>query len=639
MRLIKRAIHLDFHTMGDIPDFAENFDAKEFAQTLKKARVDYVNVFAKCNIGWAYYPTEVGTMHPHLKFDMFGQILEECHKVGIGVSAYFNGGLDHEMARKHRDWTVVNKEGQVIYGDRSRNFFRTMCHRTGFRQYLLGMIQEVVEKYPVDGIFVDSLSIFPCYGNECLEGMVEAGLDPLNDEHVTAYRKTSIIELCQEIKDIVGEDKFLYCNGIKLSDTAKFNTHKEIEFLPGHKGYDFFPAQVAYARNLFDQTFYMTGRFHVSWGDFGGFKGKASLLNDCWDAISNAVPTSIGDHMHPRDGLDQEVYRVIGEVHEVIEAYEPWTDYAKAVADIGILILEDHELGDNHSGAVRMLGELNYTYDIIHEHHDLNRYKVIIMPDDISVTPVLQQKLEDFIKQGGGVISSGRSGLNPEGTAFALDEWNVQYDGEDPCNSSYFKMLKDTKGNVPDMLCGIYNQGIFLQLKEGSESIADYFQPYFNREWDGFHGSFYTPPDRYAGRPAVAQSGNIFQICFNIFTSYMDYAVPAHKYVIQYCLEQLLPDPIVKCEGIPTTARVTVTEKDKMKMIHIKTTTPEPRGKYNIIEDLPVLPHAVVSLKGDRVGKVYVAPHRKPIPYEQQNGYIRIELPEVEGYMMVVVEP
>lgn len=99
MRTIKRAVHVDFHTMPDIPDFGADFDAKAFAKTLKDARVEYVNVFAKCNIGFAYYPTDIGVMHPHLKFDMFGQIVEECRKVGIGVTAYFNAGLDHEMAK------------------------------------------------------------------------------------------------------------------------------------------------------------------------------------------------------------------------------------------------------------------------------------------------------------------------------------------------------------------------------------------------------------------------------------------------------------------------------------------------------------------------------------------------------------
>jgi len=638
MRTIKRAIHIDFHTMPNIPDFGANFSAEQFALTLKEANVEYVNVFAKCNIGFAYYPTEIGVMHPHLNFDMFGEIVEACRKVDIGVTAYFNAGLDHEMARLHREWTVVNKEGQVIYGDRSANFFRNMCFNSGYLNHLLGMVREVAERYPVEGFFFDCMAITPCYGNECLESIKESGRDPLNDEHVREFSRESLIAFSREVKEIIGPDKFLYLNGLLPADTEGLRTHVEIECLPSGWSYDFFPAQVAYARNLGQQVFYMTGRFNVNWGDFGGLKSKASLLNDCWDAISNSVPTSIGDHMHPRDGLDPAVYKVVGEIYRELERYEPWTDDVKAMADIGIVTYAREELNDSYNGAVRMLGELAYTYDIINERHDFTKYKVIILPDNVKISNEMKPKLESYLAAGGSIISSGHSGLNMEGTAFALQEWQMAYEGEDTWNSSYFRMLPDTNGEIPDMINGIYSQSIWMQLEAGAEEIAEYWQPYFNREWDGFHGSFYTPPDRYAGRPAVARSGNIIQVCFNIFGAYMDYAANAHKYLIKYCLEQLLPKPLVRAEHIPTTARVTVTAKEQLQMIHLKLTHPEPRGKFNVIEDLQSLEGGVVSLRADNVKAVYTAPEQTPLAYEVHDGYIRIPLPKVEGYAMVVVE-
>lgn len=640
MRWIKRAVHIDFHTMPDIPDFGANFDAKQFARTLKDARVEYVNVFAKCNIGFAYYTTDIGVMHPHLHFDMFGQIVEECGKLGIGVTAYFNVGLDHEMARKHRDWTIVNKEGQILYGDRTANFFRNMCLNSGYRDYMLGMIREVADRYPsVEGFFLDCMVVRPCYGNECLEAMRERGLNPLDDADVLAFARETQLDFSRAVKAIVGPDKFLYLNGLPHADAEGLRTHIEIECLPSGWSYDFFPAQVAYARNLGQQTFYMTGRFNVNWGDFGGLKSKASLLNDCWDAIANAVPTSIGDHMHPRDGLDPAVYRVIGDIYRELERLEPWTDHARAVADIGILTWAEGRIGPAHNGAVRLLGELHYTYDIIDESHDLSKYKLLLLPDNVRIGPRLRPKLAAYIAAGGAVLSSGHSGLNEEGSAFALDEWNMAYEGEDPWNSSYYRMLEAADGAVPDMLCGIYKQGILLQTRPGARSVADYYQPYFNRKWDGFHGSFYTPPDRYAGRPAVAISGRVVQFCFRVFAAYIDYAAYAHKHTVAHCLRQLLPDPIVKTEGIPTTARVTVTAKANMEIVHIKLTHPEPRGKYNIIEDRQTLTEAVVHVRGDdNVTAVYVAPDRKPLAYERQNGYLRIPLPKIDGYAMIVVE-
>lgn len=648
MRLIKRAVHLDFHTLPNIPDFGENFDAKHFARTLKDAKVDFVNVFAKCNLGFAYYPTKIGLPHPHMKFDMLGQMVEECHKLDIGVVAYFNVGLDHEMARKHREWCLVNKDGQIMEGDRSANFFRLMCLNSGYRDYLLSMIKEVTEMYPVDGIFLDCILINPCYGNECNESIHEHGMDPLSDQDAAAFMKQTAIDFFWDVKRSIRDDMFFFPNGLGHINCEGLGSHIEIECLPGAWSYDYFAAQAAYSRNLGKQVVYMTGRFHASWGDFGGLKSKASLEYDCWDAISNGLTTSVGDHMHPRDGLESDVYRLIGEVYTDIEQYEPWTDYARAVTEIGIIYPEGCDMGANNvafpqgqailNAAARMLGELKYTFDIMDENADISKYKVIILPDVIPITELLQEKLEAHQAKGGGIISTGSSGLNPEKTAFAMDSWNMGYDGPDPWNASYFKMLDGDRQLIPDRLCAIYNQAILISEKPGSQTIADYYQPYFNRKWDGFHGTFYTPPEKYAGRPAVVRSGNLFQICFQLFTGYSEYAMPEHKYMLKYCLEQLLLDPLIKYEHIPSTARVSVTAKDQLEMIHVKVTYPELRGKYNVIEEHSVLHGGVVSIRGDSAKNVYIAPTKQPLDYDISDGYIRIPLPEVVGYTMVVVE-
>ncbi|MBO5879993.1 MAG: hypothetical protein J6Q68_05530, partial [Clostridia bacterium] len=61
LKPIKRAVHFDFHTMPGIDDILSNYNAEDFAETLYNANVDYVNIFARCNIGFSYYPTKLGT--------------------------------------------------------------------------------------------------------------------------------------------------------------------------------------------------------------------------------------------------------------------------------------------------------------------------------------------------------------------------------------------------------------------------------------------------------------------------------------------------------------------------------------------------------------------------------------------------
>ncbi|MFC7622230.1 beta-galactosidase trimerization domain-containing protein [Microlunatus sp. GCM10028923] len=508
MRELRRAVHLDFHTMPGIEDFAAGLDPAALAQTLADARVDYVNVFAKCNLGFAYYPTKIGIPYPGLEVDLLGRTVEECRRRGIGVTAYFNVGLDHEMARLHRDWTVVNADGQVIYGDRTQNFFRNLCLNTPYRDYLLGMITEVVQAYPIDGIFLDCMVIRPCSGNECAEAVRERGGDPLDQADLTAFAEEVWLSFTREVKELVGPDRFFTPNGLPWAITDDLRTHGEIECLPsGSWGYDYFPARVAYARNLDPQVLYMTGRFVESWGEFGGLKEEASLRNDCWDAISNAAQPSIGDHTHPRDGLEPAVYEVVGRIYREVEALEPWTLGAVAVADVGVLVGPDHAVTESHDGAVRMLGQLHVTYDLVDERHDLERYRVIILPDDLRLDTRYAERLDRYLAAGGKIISTGTSGLRTSDDEFALDEWRMGSEGLDPATIGYY--------SLPDGRLSPYTEaGVLLRSDPAAERLSEHVDAYFQRTWDGFHGYFYTPPDRPSGRPAAARSGPVIQIAF-----------------------------------------------------------------------------------------------------------------------------
>lgn len=645
MKPMKRAIHLDFHTMPGIYNFNESWDAKVFADMLKEAKVEYINAFAKCNLGFAYYPTKIGIPYTGMKGDMFGDLLRECHKNDIGVTAYFNVGLDHEQARLHRDWCVLNKDGQAIYGDRTANFFRNMCYNhSGYRNYIMGIMKEVLDNYDVDGLFLDCMGVWPCYGNECLEDMVKQGLDPMNDAHVRAHTEEVLMDFSRDVKKMVGNDKYLYLNGMPYNKVKDLDTHIEIECLPSGWSYDYFGAQAAYARNIQKKVLYMTGRFQKSWGDFGGLKSKASLEYDMWDALSNAIDVSIGDHMHPAENLDPGVYKIVGEIYSDIEKYEPWTEDASYIADIGVLTDSSGFLDNTYKGLARMLGELKYGFDIVNEDMDLSKYQVLILPDEMKVTPKLKEKLEEHLSSNKGILSTGEGGLNPDKTGFALKDWKFGYDGLDTSNSSYFRMLKEENYGIGNMRWAMYSHGILMNADKDAgttgetEMIAEYIKPYFNRHWDGFHGYFYTPPEKATGHAALARSGNIYHICFKIFKAYYKSAMLSHKGLVRYCLERILPEPILRCKNIPSTARVTLTDKENTVQLHVKATFPEVRGDMDIIEEHQILPEGpVVSIKG-KYKKAYIAPDKTSVEITQNGNYTDVILPQVNGYAMVVLE-
>lgn len=107
-----RQIHLDFHTSPAVPSVGEAFRASEFAEILKDAAVNSITIFAKCNQGMSYYPTKVGVMHPHLKFDLLGEMIEACHSQDIRTVIYISTMYDQYAWQHHGDWRVLDAEGR-----------------------------------------------------------------------------------------------------------------------------------------------------------------------------------------------------------------------------------------------------------------------------------------------------------------------------------------------------------------------------------------------------------------------------------------------------------------------------------------------------------------------------------------------
>ena len=93
---ILRQVHLDFHTFEKIPVVGNKFSKENFKSALKTAKLQSITVFAKCNRGFCYYPTDVGVMHPSLNFDLTAAMVDAAHEIGVRAPIYVNAGLSEK---------------------------------------------------------------------------------------------------------------------------------------------------------------------------------------------------------------------------------------------------------------------------------------------------------------------------------------------------------------------------------------------------------------------------------------------------------------------------------------------------------------------------------------------------------------
>jgi hypothetical protein len=178
----------------------------------------------------------------------------------------------------------------------------------------------------------------------------------------------------------------------------------------------------------------MTGKFHQTWGEFGGFKRPEALRYECAAMLAFGAKCSIGDQLHPSGAMNPDTYALVGAAYAEVEAKEPWAVGAQNVADIALVSPESLKAVDRPAffghggspadeGAARMLLEIQAAFDVVDTEADLMRYKVVILPDDVPLEPsdAFARRLAAYLAGGGQLLLSGKSGMTPDASAFALD--------------------------------------------------------------------------------------------------------------------------------------------------------------------------------------------------------------------------
>ncbi|OGV45300.1 MAG: hypothetical protein A2017_08850 [Lentisphaerae bacterium GWF2_44_16] len=647
----KWCIFYDFHTMPACPDVGKGFDFDEITDNIKECGVDFIVFPARCNLGTAYYNTKAGIRHPSLDYDLFGKLAEACTKKGIAISAYINAGLSHEEGLLHRDWTVVTPEGYAYQPPHLSHWFRRMCYNSAYAEHLQEMVKEVVKGYPVSGLFFDCIGIHECIGVECIKEMKKLGLDFQSKEDLRKFALMSRLRFVDKIaKTAKGLNKelLLHFNGVPFEDQADTGTYLEYECLPtGGWGYEQLPVFSRYSRNLGKTVLNMTGRFHESWGDFGGIRTEASLEYDLMYGIANCMRTTVGDHFHPRGDINRPVFDLIKKVYGKLRKLEPWIDKAVPVTDMAILASPEtfnyHEKDkfDAVSGATRMLCEMKAQFDIITYQKDLSPYKFIILPDYMCVTDDLKAKLKTYLENGGVLISSAWSGLDAEGNDFALKEWGLKYKGESPYDPAYITVGEKLNKNMPDMPVTLYEKGTLVEALKGTEVLVEITVPYYNKHWDGEHAFMYMPPDVKNDMPALTAKGKLVHFSHPFFISYYKHAQVPMKQLLENILMMFNYQPLVKFEGLPSFGRATVTAQKGRRMVHIMSYVPERRGeKIDMIEEPIELHDVKVMLRTDKMKfkKIYLAPSEEPLEFSEKDGYAFVNVPVIKGYALVVFE-
>lgn len=664
-----RQVHLDFHTSPHIEGIGAKFDRAKWQDTLLAAGVNSITLFSKCHQGWSYHPTRVGKIHPHLSFDLLRAQFDACKEVGIAVPIYLSAGLDGVAGHVHPEWQEINEcdtTGSRIHPQLEARFLK-MDFLSPYLEYLCAQIEEAARLFPdADGIFLDIIHQAPGYSKWRMAHMEANGLDPEkeSDRELAAqaamdryYRMTTAA--AQRTNPAMAI--FHNAGHIPRGDRAplQFFSHLELESLPtGGWGYDHFPMSAKYAENLGIDFLGMTGKFHTTWGEFGGLKHPNALRYECAAMLALNAKCSIGDQLHPSGTLDETTYRIIGEAYREVAAKEPWCTGARAISDIAVLSSE----AENHrrhqrenpadEGASRVLLEGHFLFELIDREADFCRFKLLILPDDITVDAALVKKINAFLEQGGKLLLTGRSGLDASGKfAFAI---GADHFGTSVFSPDFALPLLVYRPDFMSTPVVFYLPSERIRVTTG-KSLGQIYDPYFNRSYRHFcshqHAPFREEPSGY---DCGVVHGSIAYLAHPVFSLYRTYGAVVYREYIARVIASLLGSQRTLVANLPSQARLTLNHQaaERRFVLHLLYATPVARGgkmafsggtmvgrgSIEVIEDLVPLSETRIAVHGlPGIARVTLEPQSEEIRFIEKDGGIEFTVDRFTCHQMLAL--
>ena len=573
-----RKIHLDFHNSKHVPRIGEKFNADVWGDTLVKASVDSITVFAKDMHGYFYYPSKYGPVHPGLSFDMMGEQIKACRERNIIVYTYYCTTWDHHLAFNHPEWLVIRKDGSnyLPKPDQTPGWTALCLSNQSFLDLMGDHIKEWVPKYDLDGVFFDMTEPITaeCYCKTCMDQIRNAGKDPYDPDVQREHKNKLFLNFHRFLRTTVREMKpelpIAYNDaGIAfVSERADILDTVELEALPTSSGwgYYFAPAQIRYQRNFGFPVQGMTGRFLSMWADFGGLKHPDQLNTELASLVANCAGCNIGDQMSPEGILYPAVYHVIGKAFGKIKQIQPWLDQAAPVTEAALMVPAipvDSGLMKKEQilGLTKLMIESRLQFDLVEPGQPWERYNLVVLPDFLRQDAETVKRLHEYINKGGSLIVIHQSGLIAGKDESWLEQYGMTYSGESAFKPAYMVPEVQFTGDIPIYEYALYEGASQWKVQSPATSLAKLGEPLFQRNAEHYTSHMQTPFDHLTEYSILSENKRLGLVGFPLGLHYFKHGYWIYRSLFEKVLRDVLESRLIETNA-PITTEITVTHQE-----------------------------------------------------------------------------
>ncbi len=581
----------------------DRFSAKEYVEGLKTAGVDCVQVYGKDHHGYCYYKARQGRPYPR---DVFAELVPAVHEADMRFVGYFSVGLDAWALGMYPEWAAMDRDGQPFV---RRHFFRA-CLNSGYRKFALEQFEDLASGYELDGAWLDIIPLaypapevgyavqrpVPCHCPACCRLYRDRfgrdlPLEPTAEEkrQIYFFMIDGVRSLLEEFKAVLlkhrPEAMLSYNFAGAWADPVDTATVVSIE---GHAPEYRRQSLVSRWGRTSGKPFEILtpGALPNGFGGWDGWDGKPAevLRIECGIAAAHGGNAVFGVAPYTDGSVDKGQWQLIGRAFDDLAKVEEHCINPKSGAEIGLVLAakprtvpepwveQVAEVEVYHEALLDMQAQ----FDVLHSAEGLDRYRLVIVPDQPSLTAAEGSALREYVRKGGRLIAAGRTSLwDEEGKPradFALaDVLGVRYREtlQYPFN---FLRVDDAEGSgrdIPDIPILSLHQGIRVELN-GAEQLGRLFPPETARNWSTTVLWGTPAPDMDRVAPGITRNrfGDGVAIYVALPLAAKNLESVWAKLLIQNLTRSLLPDPIVDAR-VPGGVEVVLNRQEGRWVLHL----------------------------------------------------------------------
>jgi len=676
---------IDMHITDYDESFMTQFSAERYVEMLELSKAQSAVVYAQSHVGLCYYRTQVGEMHKGLRGkDIFGELVDLCHKKGINVVAYYSLIYNNWAYYRNPDWRIVFADGSLPT-DKVR--YGVCCpNSSGYREFVLKQIEELCNNYDFEGIRFD-MTFWPgvCYCPSCREryknevgGEMPVIVDWKDQRWVGFQRKREqwLIEfakLCtdavRKIKPGISVEHQSSTYPLSWSYGVTWDLSEQNDFLQGDFYGDWLQGSFV-CKLLYNLTPNRPFGFETSsnreLSDHTTLKSRELLKAKAYASLANGGAFIFIDAIDPVGTLNEKVYKTMGEIYKETADYEKYLG-GELVQDVAVYLSTESKFDFKDNGLKvtdiecdafvtepkmdlpHISGVLSVTEALIHNNipfgvitkkklKDLQKYKVLILSNVLMMDEEETEEIKKFVNDGGCVYASKYTSLiSKDGKLhdnFMLaDIFGVNYSGETKEKYTYIKAADDSsdilEGYSSKYPLSVYGTQMIVKANLGVKVLGEIVLPYTDpADIKNFSSIHSNPPGITTDYPSIV---------LNCHGKGKAIYSAAHLENFKHCQDVFIGLIHMLCKSFhfesnaPKPVEITMFEQQDKKRLIV--------NLLNFQKELPNIPIEGIKLKikldGKTVKKLVLMPEEKELKYELSEDHIVFEVSRLDTFLML----